>query len=198
MDNVEFRLNLPDGLLVERIAMRPSSKPHPPPQIVEDADGATVLYWQGLAFAKRKGGKHFFRVKVKAHECAPETLAVDVFVYLVNATDTSCITPLANPAIVKVRYSKRSKDATCAPTLAPSINPTQFFVLFDEGQRFSRGERLAPFLIRLSMLSSINRHEDIVALHHLGDRQLQLIDSPQACYEYRLLNRGQETLFFFS
>jgi hypothetical protein len=116
VDNVEFHLNLPDGLSVEQTAMRPSSKPYTPPQIVEDADGATAISWQGLAFTKRKGGKGRFRVKVKADQCAPETLAVDAFTYLMNAIDTSCITPLANPAIVKVRYLKRNKNATSPPS----------------------------------------------------------------------------------
>ncbi|EKU23411.1 exported nucleotide-binding protein, partial [Nannochloropsis gaditana CCMP526] len=176
--------------------MRPSSRPLTPPQIVNNADGATTMYWQRLAFIKRKGGKRRFHVVVKANECAPETLEVDASAYLVNTTDSSCITPLANPALVKVRYSKRQKKATCGPTPAPSINPQQPFVLFGEGQRFSQGARLAPFQNRLSMLSSVNRHEDIMALHHLGDRQLQSIDSPQACYEYCSMNGGQETPFF--
>jgi hypothetical protein len=57
VDNVEFQLNLPDGLSVEQTAMRPSSKPYTPPQIVEDADGVTAISWQGLAFTKRRGGK---------------------------------------------------------------------------------------------------------------------------------------------
>ncbi|TFJ85411.1 hypothetical protein NSK_003370 [Nannochloropsis salina CCMP1776] len=145
VDNVEFQLSLPDGLSVEQTAMRPSSKPYTPPQIVEDADGVTAISWQGLAFTKRKGGKRRFRVKVKADQCAPETLVVNALAYLMNATDISCRTPLANPAIIKVRYLKRNKDATCAPTPAPTVNPTQPFVLLGEGLRFSQGERLAPF-----------------------------------------------------
>jgi hypothetical protein len=199
VDNMEFQLNLPDGLSVERTSMRPSSKPYTPPQIVEDADGVTAISWQGLAFTKRKGGKRRFRVKVKADQCAPETLAVDAFAYLMNATDTSCITPLANPAIVKVRYLKRNKDATCAPTPAPTVNPTQPFVLLGEGLRFSQGERLAPFEDRrLSLHTGINRHEDIIARYHPEDRQLQSIDTPEACYEYCSLNAGEEVPFLFS
>ncbi|TFJ82445.1 hypothetical protein NSK_006271 [Nannochloropsis salina CCMP1776] len=199
VDNVEFQLNLPDGLSVERTAMRPSSKPNTPPQIVEDADGVTAISWQGLAFTKRKGGKRRFRVKVKADQCAPETLVVDAFAYLMNATDTSCMTPLANPAIVKVRYLKRNKDATCAPTPAPTVNPTQPFVLLGEGLRFSQGERLAPFEDRRrSLHTGINRHEDIIARYHPEDRQLQSIDTPEACYEYCSLNAGEEVPFLFS
>ncbi|TFJ83453.1 hypothetical protein NSK_005293 [Nannochloropsis salina CCMP1776] len=157
VENLDFQLTLPNGLSVERTAMRPSSKPYTPPQIVEDADGVTAISWQGLAFTKRKGGKRRFRVKVKADQCAPETLVVNALAYLMNATDTSCRTPLANPAIVKVRYLKRNKDATCAPTPAPTVNPTQPFVLLGEGLRFSQGERLAPFEDRrLSLHTGIN------------------------------------------
>ncbi|TFJ82992.1 hypothetical protein NSK_005681 [Nannochloropsis salina CCMP1776] len=199
VDNVEFQLNLPDGLSVERTAMRPSSEPYTPPKIVEDADGVTAISWQGLAFTKRKGGKRRFRVKVKADQCAPETLAVDGFAYLMNATDTSCMTPLGNPAIVIVQYLKRNKDATCAPTPAPTVNPTQPFVLFGEGLRFSQGERLAPFENnRLSLHTGINRHEGIIALYHPEDRQLQSINTPEACYEYCSLNGGEEVPFLFS
>jgi hypothetical protein len=199
VDNVEFQLNLPDGLSVERTAMRPSSKPYTPPKIVEDADGVTAISWQGLAFTKRKGGKRRFRVKVKADQCASETLAVDAFAYLMNATDTSCMTPLGNPAIVKVRYLKRNKDATCAPTSAPTVNPTQPFVLLGEGLRFSQGERLAPFEDRrLSLHTGINRHKGIVARYHPEDRQLQSIDTPEACYVYCSLNGGEEVPFLFS
>ncbi|TFJ86968.1 hypothetical protein NSK_002055 [Nannochloropsis salina CCMP1776] len=199
VDNVEFQVNLPDRLSVERTAMRPSSKSYTPPQIVEDADGVTAISWQGVAFTKRKGGKRRFRVKVKADQCAPETLAVYAFAYLMNATDTSCMTPLANPAIVKVRYLKGNKDATCAPTPAPTVNPTQPFVLFGEGLRFSQGERLAPFEDRrLSLHTGINRHEGIIALYHPEDRLLQSINTPEACYEYCSLNGGEEVPFLFS
>jgi hypothetical protein len=199
VDNVEFQLNLPDGLSVEQTAMRPSSKSYTPPQIVEDADGVTAISWQGLAFTKRKGGKRRFRVKVKADQCAPETLAVDAFAYLINATNTSCMTPLANPAIVKVRYMKRNKAATCAPTPAPTVNPTQPFVLLGEGLRFSQGERLAPFEDRrLSLHTGIHRHDGIIARYHPEDRQLQSIDTPEACYEYCSLNGSEDVPFLFS
>jgi len=170
-----------------------------PLQIVEDSDGTSTIYWLGIAFTKRKGGKLRFRVKVKADECTPETLAVDVFAYLVNATAASCITPLVNAAIVKVRDSKLYKAATCAPTPAPSINPTQPFVLFGAGQRFSQGGRLAPFQNRrLSARSGMNTHGALAALSQPRDRHLQSIDTPEACYEYCSLNAGEETPFFFS
>ncbi|TFJ82942.1 hypothetical protein NSK_005767, partial [Nannochloropsis salina CCMP1776] len=199
VENLDFQLTLPNGLSVERTAMRPSSKPYTPPQIVEDADGVTAISWQGLAFTKRKGGKRRFRVKVKADQCAPETLVVNALAYLMNATDTSCRTPLANPAIVKVRYLTRNKDATCAPTPAPTVNPTQPFVLFGEALRFSQGERLAPFENRrLSLHTGINRHEGIIARYHPEDRQLQSINTPEACYEYCSLNGGEEVPFLFS
>ncbi|EWM20839.1 secreted protein [Nannochloropsis gaditana] len=199
VDNLEFQLKLPNGLSVERTTMRPSSKPSVPLQIVEDSDGTSTIYWLGIAFTKRKGGKLRFRVKVKADECAPETLAVDAFAYLVNATAASCITPLVNAAIVKVRYSKLDKAATCAPTPAPSINPTQPFVLFGAGQRFSQGGRLAPFQNRrLSARSGMNTHGTLAALSQPRDRHLQSIDTPEACYEYCSLNAGEETPFFFS
>ncbi|TFJ80863.1 hypothetical protein NSK_007818 [Nannochloropsis salina CCMP1776] len=199
VESLDFQLTLPNGLSVERTAMRPSSKPYTPPQIVEDADGVTVISWQGLAFTKRKGGKRRFRVKVKADQCAPETLVVNALAYLMNATDTSCRTPLANPAIVKVRYLKRNKDATCTPTPAPTVNPTQPFVLLGEALRFSQGERLAPFEDRrLSLHTGINRHEGIIARYHPEDRQLQSINTPEACYEYCSLNGGEEVPFLFS
>ncbi|EWM24799.1 hypothetical protein Naga_100354g7 [Nannochloropsis gaditana] len=41
-------------------------------------------------------------------------------------------------------------------------------------------------------------HKDIAALSHPQDRQLQSIDTPDACYEYCSLNAGEETPFFFS
>ncbi|EKU22911.1 hypothetical protein NGA_0436200, partial [Nannochloropsis gaditana CCMP526] len=179
--------------------MRPSSKPYTPPQIVEDTDGTTAIYWLGIAFTKSKGGKRRFRVKVKADKCAPETLAVDAFAYLVNATDASCITPLASPATLKVRYSKLKNAATCAPTPAPTINPTQPFVLLGEGQRFSQGGRLAPFQDRrLSAHPGSSKHGGIMALGQAGDRHLQSIDTPEACYEYCSLNGGKVVPFLFS
>src|SRR6056297_2706493 len=64
VDNLDFQLNLPNGLSVERTAMRPSSKLSVPLQIVEDSDGTSTIYWLGIAFTKRKGGKLRFRVKV--------------------------------------------------------------------------------------------------------------------------------------
>ncbi|EKU23125.1 hypothetical protein NGA_0705900, partial [Nannochloropsis gaditana CCMP526] len=199
VDNLEFQLNLPNGLSVERTAMRPSSKPYTPPQIVEDTDGTTSIYWLGVAFTKSKGGKRRYRVNMKADECAPETLAVDAFAYLVNATDASCITPLASPAIVKVRYSKLKNAATCAPTPAPTINPTQPFVLLGKGQRFSQGGRLAPFQDRrLSAYPASSKHGSIMALGQAGHRHLQSIDTPQACYEYCSLNSGEVVPFLFS
>src|SRR6056297_2153559 len=199
VDNLVFQLNLPNGLSVERTAMRPSSKPYTPPQIVEDTDGTNAIYWLGVAFTKSKGGKRRFRVKVKADECAPDTLAVDAFAYLVNATDASCITPLASPAIVKVRYSKLKNAATCAPTPAPTINPTQPFVLLGEGQRFSQGGRLAPFQDRrLSAHPGSSKHGGITGFGQAGDRHLQSIDTPEACYEYCSLNSGDVVPFLFS
>ncbi|TFJ81147.1 hypothetical protein NSK_007493 [Nannochloropsis salina CCMP1776] len=199
VDNLEFQLNIPKGLSVERTAMRPSPKPYTSPNSVENADGTTVIYWLNIALTKRKGGKHRFRVKVKADECAPEMLEVDAFAYAVNGTGASCITPLAHSQIVKVRYSKSKKTATCAPSPAPTINPAQPFVLFGEGQQFSQGARQAPFQDRrLSVPSPIDMHKDIAALSHPQDRQLQSIDTANACYEYCSLNAGEETPFFFS
>jgi hypothetical protein len=84
----------------------------------------TAIYWRNIAFPRRKGGNCRFRVKVMASECARETLAVNAFAYLLNATEALCMTPLVNPATVKVRYLKLKKAANCAPTLAPSISPT--------------------------------------------------------------------------
>src|SRR6056297_490675 len=179
--------------------MRPSPKPFTFPEIVKNADGTTVIYWLNIAFTKRKGGKRRFRIKVKADECAPAILAVDAFVYAVNATGASCITPLANSAIVKVRYSKLKKATTCAPTPAPTINPAQPFVLFGEGQRFSQGGRLAPFQDRRLSLPSGSKMPDLLAApSHPQDRHLQSITTPDACYEYCSLNSGEETPFFFS
>src|SRR6056297_2087957 len=119
--------------------MRPSPKPFTSPEIVKNADGTTAIYWLNIAFTKRKGGKRRFRVKVKADDCAPESLGLNAFAYTVNTTGASCITPLAESAMVNVRYSRSKKAATCAPTPVPTINPAQPFVLFGEGQRFSKG-----------------------------------------------------------
>lgn len=199
VDDVEFQLNLPNGLSVERAVMRPSTKPFTPPQIVRNPDGTTAIYWLGIDLTKPKGGKRRFRVKVKADECAPETLTIDAFAYLVNATAASCITS-TNSAILSVRYPKHKNAATCAPTPAPSVNHAQPFVLFREGQRCSEAGRLAPFEDRrLSLSSGMNRHGgDGPAQRHSGDRDLQSIDSPEACYAYCSLNAGEETPFFFN
>jgi hypothetical protein len=199
ISNLEFQLNVLNGLSVERIAMRPSPKPFTSPEIVKNADGMTVIYWLNIAFTKSKGGKRRFRVKVKADECALAMLEVNAFAYAVNGTGASCITPLALSAMVNVRYSKAKKAATCTPTQAPTINPAQPFVLFGEGQRFSQGGRLAPFQDRrLSVPTSIKMHDSVDALRHPQDPQLQSIDTPDACYEYCSLNSEEETPFFFS
>ncbi|EWM20213.1 hypothetical protein Naga_100777g1, partial [Nannochloropsis gaditana] len=126
-------------------------------------------------------------------------MTIDAFAYLVNATAASCITS-TNSAILSVRYPKHKNAATCAPTPAPSVNPAQPFVLFREGQRCSEAGRLAPFEDRrLSLSSGMNRHGgDGPAQRHSGDRDLQSIDSPEACYAYCSLNAGEETPFFFN
>jgi len=199
VDNLEFQVNLPNGLSVERIAMRPSPKPFTSPEIVKNADGTTVIYWLNIAFSKRKGGKRRFRVKVKADDCAPESLRLNAFAYAVNGTGASCITPLAKSATVNVRYSSSKNAATCAPTPVPTTNPAQPFIVLGAGQRFSQGGRLAPFQDRrLSVPSPIDMHQDKTAPSHLQNRQLQSIDTPDACYEYCSLNAGQETPFLFS
>jgi len=125
-----------------------------------------------------------------------ETLTIDAFAYLVNATAASCITS-TNSAILSVRYPKHKNAATCAPTPAPSVNPAQPFVLFREGQRCSEAGRLAPFEDRRLSLSS-GHGVDGPAQRHSGDRDLQSIDSPEACYAYCSLNAGEETPFFFN
>ncbi|TFJ87439.1 hypothetical protein NSK_000793 [Nannochloropsis salina CCMP1776] len=199
VDNLEFQLNLPNGLSVERTAMRPSPKPFTSPEIVKNADGTTLIYWLNIAFTKSKGGKRRFRIKVNADECAPATLGVDAFAYAVNATGASCITPLAKSAIVRVRYSTHQKATTCAPTPAPTINPMEPFVLVGEGQRFSQGGRLAPFQDRrLSVPPGSNRQGALAALSRTRDRRLQSIDTPEACYVYCSLNAGEATPFYFS
>src|SRR6056297_325626 len=102
-------------------------------------------------------------------------------------------------AIVEVRYSKLKKAAICAPTSAPTVNPTQPFVLLGEGQRFSQGGRLAPFQDRrLSAHSGSSKHGGIIGLGQAGDRHLQSIDTPEACYEYCSLNSGEVVPFLFS
>jgi phenylalanyl-tRNA synthetase beta subunit len=66
VDNLEFQLNLPNGLTAERTVMRLSAMPHMPPRIVKNADEATSIYWLGITFTRSKGGEHRFRVKVQA------------------------------------------------------------------------------------------------------------------------------------
>jgi hypothetical protein len=96
-----------------------------PPRIVKRAGEATSIYWLGITFTKSKGDKHRFCVKIQATKCAPEMLAMDAFVYLVNGTAASCITPLVSSTILKVRFSNLKKAAIGTLTPAPSIDPTQ-------------------------------------------------------------------------
>src|SRR6056297_846108 len=157
---LEFQLLLPSGTSVECTGTRPHLKPHTSPAIIKNLDGTTALYWLQIELDRPR--KRRFMARVHVNKCAPETLAIDAFAYLVNATSISCATSLSCPARIRVRYLKIKRPATCAPTPAPSVNPAEPFVLFGEGQRFSRNDRLAP---------SIDTRED--------------------CYEYCSINKGE-------
>lgn len=198
ISDLNFKMTLPSGMSVRRTATRPSIKPHMPPEVVGNIDGTTALYWLDIDFSRRS--KRRFRVKVNIDLCAPEHLAVDAFAYLNNATSTWCVTPSASPALLRARYPKQ-KPATCAPTLAPSVNPTQSFVVFAPGQRFSQGGQLAPFdNRRLSLHPEMNlaMDQDILSFGDTYHRQLQPIETKDDCYEYCSLVGGKIAPFFFS
>lgn len=192
VDDLAFKMDLPSGLSVLRTVARPASKRIASPEIVQNLDGSTAIFWLGMDFTKSKGGKRVFRAKVVVDECAPEMLVITGLAYLANATATFCETPLTSPEVLRVRYGKSKRSVTCAPTPAPTVNPTQPFVLFGEGQRFSQGGVLAPFSgRRLSMHPAPSKT-------HVADRQLQAIDTTEACYEYCSLNANVSSPFFFN
>ncbi|EWM26413.1 hypothetical protein Naga_101468g1, partial [Nannochloropsis gaditana] len=196
VDDLNFKLLLPTGLSLVRTSSRPKARIHP--EVVENPDGSTAVFWLGFDFAKAKGNKRVFKAKAKVDACAPETLTVTGLAYLVNATDltTYCATPLASPAVLNVRYSKAKKVATCAPTPAPTVNPAQPFVLFGDGQRCLEASRLAPFDDR-RLLSSSNGREYAHSIHR-EHRHLQSIATPSDCFTYCSLNGGESVPFFFN
>jgi hypothetical protein len=118
---------------------------------------------------------------------------------VVNATDVSCITELATPTIINVRYPSLRRGATCAPTPAPTINPSDPFVPVGEGLRFSRGGRLAPFERRaLSTPSGLSGDMGPASPEGGAGRLLQTINTPADCYAYCSVNGGQPPPFFFN
>ncbi|EWM20687.1 hypothetical protein Naga_100433g5 [Nannochloropsis gaditana] len=100
VDDLNFKLLLPAGVSLVRSSSRP--KPRIYPEVVENPDGSTAVFWLGFDFVKAKGGKRVFKAKLKVDECAPETLTVTGLAYLVNTTDltTYCATPLATLCVV--------------------------------------------------------------------------------------------------
>ncbi|TFJ83369.1 hypothetical protein NSK_005339 [Nannochloropsis salina CCMP1776] len=192
VDDLIFKLLLPAALVLVRSSTRPKHCIYP--EVVKNPDESTAVFWLGFDFVKAKGGKRVFKAKLKVDECAPETLTVTGLAYLVNATDltTYCATPLASPAVLNVRYSKAKKAATCAPTPAPTVNPTQPFVLFGEGQRCLEAGRLAPF-DRRRLSSSLRVERGDTDSTHAEHRQLQSIATPSDCYTYCSLNGGERS-----
>lgn len=197
VNGLEFKMLLPRGMTVERTATRPHLKLFTSPEIVENFDGTTALYWLRVDLDRSK--KRRFMAKVQIDKCASETLAVDATAYLVNATNISCTTPLPSPALVHVRYRSLKQSATCAPTAAPSVNPAEPFVLFAEGQRFSTNGRLAPFDDRrLSLPSRLKHRYGLTPSLDVAYRQLQTISTPEDCFKYCSLIRAQIAPFLFN
>ncbi|EKU20749.1 hypothetical protein NGA_0613100 [Nannochloropsis gaditana CCMP526] len=195
--NIQVGLALPNGLNVHKTATKPSSKLYTP-QIVRDLDGTTELFWEGIDFTDRKRNKGRFRAKADVDSCAPETLAINAYAFVVNATDVSCITELVTPTIINVRYPSLRRGATCAPTPAPTINPSDPFVPVGEGLRFSRGGQLAPFQRRaLSTPSGLSRDMSPASPEGGAWRLLQTINTPADCYAYCSVNGGQPPPFLF-
>jgi len=94
-------MELPAGLSVVKTAARPFPKTKTQPEVVQNADGTTAIYWLGVDFIHPKGSMRHFSAKVTVDACASDTLAVTALAYLVNATDLTayCAEPLAEPAI---------------------------------------------------------------------------------------------------
>src|SRR6056297_2357556 len=175
--NLDFMLSLPNGLIVEKTASGPSSKFHAPAEIIQSLDGTTNVYWPTIKLGKNRMRR--FRAKVKVDECASETFVVDALAYLANATSVSCMTRLASPAQVKVRYSKLKRKMTCAPTPAPSIDPAEPFLIFARQQRFSQGSRPAPFEDRRrSLLSGLHNETGFLPAMESEVRKRQRISTP--------------------
>jgi len=197
VNGLEIKLLLPRGMTAKRTATRPHLKPSATPEIVKNLDGTTALYW--LQVDLNRPRKRRFIVKVQVDKCAPENLAINATAYLVNATSISCTTHLPSPAIVRVRYAKLKRSATCAPTPAPSVNPAEPFVLFAQGQRFSQNDRLAPFDNReLSLNSRLASEEVITPSFDAAHRELQTISTPEDCFRYCSLNGAQNVPFLFN
>src|SRR6056297_2799810 len=64
VDDLAFKMDLPSGLSVLRTVARPASKRIASPEIVQNLDGSTAIFWLGMDFTKSKGGKRVFRAKV--------------------------------------------------------------------------------------------------------------------------------------
>jgi hypothetical protein len=195
--NLDFMLTLPNGLSVQKTASGPSSKFNAPAEIIESLDGTTNVHWPTIKLGKNRMRR--FRAKVKVDECAPETLQVGALAYFANATSVSCMTRLASPAQVKVRYSKLKRKMTCAPTPAPSINPAQPFLLFARQQRFSQGSRSAPFEdSNRSLLSGLHNETGFLPAMESEVWKRQKISTSKDCYEYCSLKRNELVPLFFN
>lgn len=128
-------MELPAGLSVVKTS-RPFPKAKAQPEVVQNADGTTAIYWLGDDFTHNQGSTRRFSAKVTVDACAPETLAVTALAYPVNATDLTayCAEPLAEPAILRVRYpgvkkgqlgNRASRDRSRARRLQSQVSIPQ-------------------------------------------------------------------------
>lgn len=196
-NGLKFKLMLPRGMTVERTATRPRLKPYTNPEIIQNLDGTTALYWLQTDLDRPR--KRRFMAKVQVDKCAPEGLAVDTMAYVDNTTNTICTTSLPSPILVRVRYPQLKRSATCAPTPSPSVDPTEPFALFAEGQRFSQNRQLAPFYDRrLSQHSKLNKDEGPIPRFQLALRKPHSITTPEECFEYCSLNGAQSVPLLFT
>lgn len=214
VEDLAFKMELPAGLSVVKAISRPFPKTRTQPEVVQNADGTTAIYWLGVDFPHDKGSMRLFSAKLAVDACAPQTLAVTALAYLANATDLTayCAEPLAKPAILRVRYPgvsngrlhkhASSTPVTCAPTPAPSVNPTTPFVPLALGQRCLQAGRLAPFEDRrLSAHSDVKIERRTISDSREKRRRLGtpvVITNPTDCYNYCSLNGGEPAPFFFN
>ena len=200
--DVNFKMELPAGLSVVKLKTHPSRMPSRA-RIKRNPEGITAIYWTNIDF--KKSSKRVFRAEVIADDCAPETLDVSALAYLVNATDLStyCVSPLVEPVALRVRYpgNKKVGPITCAPTLAPSVNPATPFQLFGEGQRCLEAGLLAPFPDRrLSVQNDVDEELDWLTDTRNEYRGLDavVIATPTECYTYCSIKGGEAAPFFFN
>lgn len=116
-----FKLLLPRGIAVERTATRPRLERYAAPEIVQNLDGTTAIYWLHVDLSMHR--VHRFMAKVQVDKCAPETLSVDAIAYLSNATSMFCTTPIPRPVSIKRTSSKTQAISHLRSDTSPLCQP---------------------------------------------------------------------------